>query len=139
MYQTILFDLDGTLTNPALGITNSLAYALEKFNIEVTDKKELYRFIGPPLQDSVEKGFKHALPAIIDGNITTLLIAGVLFFLGTGPIKGFAVTLSLGVFVTIFTAVFVTKVILKFVLSTFKIEKEKLFWKGVKNAELENN
>lgn len=51
MYQTILFDLDGTLTNPALGITNSLAYALEKFNIEVTDKKELYRFIGPPLQE----------------------------------------------------------------------------------------
>ncbi|BAQ24063.1 HAD family hydrolase [Streptococcus troglodytae] len=54
MYQTILFDLDGTLTNPALGITNSLAYALEKFNIEVTDKKDLYRFIGPPLQDSFE-------------------------------------------------------------------------------------
>ncbi|MCB5151911.1 HAD family hydrolase [Streptococcus mutans] len=54
MYQTILFDLDGTLTNPALGNTNSLAYALEKFNIEVTDKKELYRFIGPPLQDSFE-------------------------------------------------------------------------------------
>ena len=54
MYQTILFDLDGTLTNPALGITNYLAYALEKFNIEVTDKKELYRFIGPPLQDSFE-------------------------------------------------------------------------------------
>lgn len=54
MYQTILFDLDGTLINPALGITNSLAYALEKFNIEVTDKKELYRFIGPPLQDSFE-------------------------------------------------------------------------------------
>ncbi|BBC56764.1 hydrolase [Streptococcus mutans LP13] len=54
MYQTILFDLDGTLTNPALGITNSLVYALEKFNIEVTDKKELYRFIGSPLQDSFE-------------------------------------------------------------------------------------
>lgn len=55
MYQTILFDLDGTLTNPALGITNSLAYALEKFNIEVTDKKELYRFIGPPLQEILLK------------------------------------------------------------------------------------
>ncbi|MDW5564554.1 HAD family hydrolase [Streptococcus mutans] len=54
MYQTILFDLDGTLTNPALGITDSLAYALEKFNIEVSDKKDLYRFIGPPLQDSFE-------------------------------------------------------------------------------------
>lgn len=54
MYQTILFDLDGTLTNPALGITNSLIYALGKFKIEVTDKKDLYRFIGPPLQDSFE-------------------------------------------------------------------------------------
>ncbi|EHJ51633.1 HAD hydrolase-like protein [Streptococcus macacae] len=54
MYQTILFDLDGTLTNPALGITNSLIYALRKFKIEVTDKKDLYRFIGLPLQDSFE-------------------------------------------------------------------------------------
>ena len=55
MYNVILFDLDGTLTDPGRGITNSVAYALNKFGIEVADKKELYKFIGPPLTDSFEK------------------------------------------------------------------------------------
>ncbi len=52
MYKYILFDLDGTLTDPGEGITNSVAYALEKFNIINTDRTELYPFIGPPLLDS---------------------------------------------------------------------------------------
>ena len=50
--DTILFDLDGTLTDPGLGITNSVAYALSKFGITVNDRRELYVFIGPPLFDS---------------------------------------------------------------------------------------
>lgn len=49
MYGNILFDLDGTLTDPGIGITNSVAYALKKFNIEVPERTELYKFIGPPL------------------------------------------------------------------------------------------
>ena len=52
MYNKILFDLDGTLTDPAVGITNSVAYALEKFGITVEDKMELCKFIGPPLLDA---------------------------------------------------------------------------------------
>lgn len=52
MYHTILFDLDGTLTDPGEGITNSVAYALEKWNIYVENRTELYPFIGPPLKDS---------------------------------------------------------------------------------------
>lgn len=52
MYNTILFDLDGTLTDPGIGITNSVAYALRKFDIEVSDRSELYKFIGPPLMDA---------------------------------------------------------------------------------------
>lgn len=52
MYNTILFDLDGTLTDPGIGITNSVAYALAKWNIKVEDRRELYKFIGPPLLDS---------------------------------------------------------------------------------------
>lgn len=52
MYDTILFDLDGTLTDPGLGITNSVMHALKKWGIEVNDRTSLYRFIGPPLQDS---------------------------------------------------------------------------------------
>lgn len=50
--KNIFFDLDGTLTDPAEGITNSVAYALSKFGIEVKDKKTLTPFIGPPLADS---------------------------------------------------------------------------------------
>ncbi len=52
MVQTVLFDLDGTLTDPGEGITNSVAYALDKWGISVTDRKELYCFIGPPLAES---------------------------------------------------------------------------------------
>lgn len=55
MYNTVLFDLDGTLTNPGQGITNSVAYALKKFGIEVEDRQELYKFIGPPLYESFMK------------------------------------------------------------------------------------
>ncbi len=51
-YEYILFDLDGTLTDPAVGITKSVAYALEKFGIEVSDITQLNHFIGPPLLDS---------------------------------------------------------------------------------------
>ena len=52
MYQYIFFDLDGTLTDPGMGITNSVAYALDHQNIRVEDRTELYRFIGPPLVES---------------------------------------------------------------------------------------
>ena len=54
MYHVVLFDLDGTLTDPGEGITNSVAYALKKYGIGVSDKRELYKFIGPPLHESFE-------------------------------------------------------------------------------------
>lgn len=55
MYSIVLFDLDGTLTDPGEGITNSVAYALGKFGIKADDKTQLYSFIGPPLKDSFMK------------------------------------------------------------------------------------
>lgn len=55
MYQTFFFDLDGTLTDPGLGITNSVAYALEKLGIPVPARTELYKFIGPPLLESFRR------------------------------------------------------------------------------------
>ena len=54
-YEYLLFDLDGTLTDPALGITNSVMHALKKWGIEVKDRSELYSFIGPPLSASFKK------------------------------------------------------------------------------------
>lgn len=52
MYEYVFFDLDGTLTDSGEGIINAAIYALEKYNIEVNDRSELRKFIGPPLQDS---------------------------------------------------------------------------------------
>lgn len=57
MYQTILFDLDGTLTDSSLGIINSICFALEKMNISIPDRKDLLPFIGPPLKESFSKFF----------------------------------------------------------------------------------
>ena len=57
MYSTIFFDLDGTLTDPGVGITNSVAYALKKWDIEVSERSLLYPFIGPPLSDSFQRYF----------------------------------------------------------------------------------
>ena len=61
-YSTIFFDLDGTLTDPGVGITNSVAYALERWGIHVDDRRALYPFIGPPLVDSFQRfyGFSPA-------------------------------------------------------------------------------
>ncbi len=55
LYDTVLFDLDGTHTDPAVGIINSVVYALERFNIAVDKTSELTKFIGPPLLESFEK------------------------------------------------------------------------------------
>lgn len=54
-YDYFLFDLDGTITDPGIGITNSVMYALDKFGIKVEDRSELYKFIGPPLRVSFAK------------------------------------------------------------------------------------
>lgn len=88
-YDVILFDLDGTLTDPGIGITNSVMHALKKYGIEVEDRTELYKFIGPPLNESFEKyyGFSHeeAMQAIeyyreyyrVNGIYENLLYDGV--------------------------------------------------------------
>lgn len=57
-YHTLLFDLDGTITDSSEGITNSVMYALKKFKIEETDREKLYPFIGPPLSDSFQKYYQ---------------------------------------------------------------------------------
>ena len=57
MYKNVLFDLDGTLTDPGIGITNSVAYSLKKFGIDVECRENLYKFIGPPLSNSFKDVF----------------------------------------------------------------------------------
>ncbi len=65
-YDTILFDLDGTLTDPGVGITKSVEYALNRYGITVSDRTELYPFIGPPLVDSFQKYYGFSKEKSID-------------------------------------------------------------------------
>jgi preprotein translocase subunit SecD len=68
---------------------------------------------GRPLDSAVDRGFKNALRAIIDSNVTTIIAGLVLMNYGTGPIKGFAITLVIGILVSMFTAIIVTRFLLK--------------------------
>ncbi|MGA3054323.1 MAG: protein translocase subunit SecD [Candidatus Korobacteraceae bacterium] len=72
---------------------------------------------GKTPSSSVEQGFHHAMKTIIDTHVTTIVSAIILFLFGTGPVKGFAVTLSFGLAANLFTAVFVSRVIFEFILS----------------------
>ena len=128
-----------TLTLPGIaGFILTLGMAVDANVITFERiKEELAK--GYSIDDAVEKGFENGLPAIIDGNLTTLLIAAVLFFFGTGPVRGFAVTLSLGVMITMLTAIFITKLFMHFAIDNFKIKKEKLFWGGIKDGKFESN
>lgn len=70
---------------------------------------------GKTLRSAIDAGFHNAFRAILDSNVTTLIAAAVLYFLGTGPIRGFAVTLSIGILVSMFTAIFFTRFVLHLV------------------------
>jgi len=72
---------------------------------------------GKTAAQAVDQGFRHALTTIIDTHVTTIVSAIILFLFGTGPVKGFAVTLSFGLFANLFTSVFVSRVIFDWVLS----------------------
>ncbi len=67
---------------------------------------------GQTLRSAIAAGFHNALRAIVDSNVTTLIAAGVLFWLGSGPIRGFAATLSVGIIASMFTAVVLTRFLL---------------------------
>lgn len=128
-----------TLTLPGIaGFILTLGMAVDA-NVITFERIKEEMSKGYSIDDSVEKGFENGLPAIIDGNLTTLLIAAVLFSFGTGPVRGFAVTLSLGVMITMLTAIFITKLFMHFVISTFHIKKEKLFWGGINDAKFESD
>lgn len=64
---------------------------------------------GKSTRLAVDEGFRHALSAIVDSNLTTLITALILYKVGTGPVQGFAVTLSMGIIASFFSAVFVTR------------------------------
>lgn len=101
-----------TLTLPGIaGIILSIGMAVDA-NIIIFSRIKEELALEKTLRASVKSGFKKATSAILDGNITTLIAAIVLYIMGTGPIKGFAQTLGIGIIVSMFTALVVTRIIL---------------------------
>jgi len=113
----IFVGLRATLTLPGVaGLILSIGMAVDA-NVIIFEriKEELKN--GKTLRASIDSGFARAFRAILDANVTTLIAAGVLFYLGSGPIRGFAVTLSIGILVSMFTAIVVTKYMLKLLVN----------------------
>ena len=78
---------------------------------------------GRTPRSAIEAGFQHAMPAIIDTNVTTFLSGLILFQFGTGPIKGFAVTLCVGILTTVVTAVYMTRIYYDYRAVTGKLKQ----------------
>ena len=101
-----------TLTLPGVaGIILSIGMAVDANVIIFTRIKEEIG-LGKTVQSAIKSGFNKALSAIIDGNVTTLIAAGVLFWRGSGTVKGFASTLAIGIVLSMITALFISKFIL---------------------------
>jgi len=106
----ILSLVGATLTLPGIaGIVLTIGMAVDA-NVLVFERirEELKTARGPAR--AIELGYDRAMSAIVDANITTFLIAVILFTLGSGPVKGFAVTLAIGIITSVFTALHVTRV-----------------------------
>ncbi|HXK46920.1 MAG TPA: protein translocase subunit SecD [Deltaproteobacteria bacterium] len=111
------------LTLPGIaGIGLTIGMAVDA-NILVFERIREEIRLGRTAKMALEAGYKHALWTIIDANITTLIAAVVLFQFGTGPIKGFAVTLSVGILTTLFTTLIVSKWIQEWVVDSLKVEQ----------------
>ncbi len=119
--------LDATLTLPGVaGIILSVGMAVDANVLIFEHFKEEYR-TGKTLRLSMDAGFKRAFTTIFDSNITTIIAAAVLFFFGTGTIKGFAITLGLGVVLSMFTAITLTQYMLKLLIASNIFQNPKVY------------
>ena len=101
--------LGATLTLPGIaGIVLTMGMAVDA-NVLIFSRIREEIAAGMTVQRAINEGFGRAFTAILDSNLTTLLVGGILFAMGTGPVKGFAVTMSLGIFTSMFTAIWLTR------------------------------
>jgi preprotein translocase subunit SecD len=104
-----LAGFDAVLTLPGIaGFVLSIGIAVDA-NVLIFERirEELAR--GKTVRTAIDEGFRHAMPAIVDSNVSTILTAAVLYQYGTGPVKGFAVTLIAGIAASLFTSIFVVR------------------------------
>lgn len=140
--MVILNGLDVTLTLPGVaGIILSIGMAVDANVIIFTRIKEELT-TGKTVRSAIKLGYEKALSAIIDGNVTTLIAAAVLYFKGSGTIKGFATTLAIGIILSMFTALIVTKLLLNAFYNMgcddvkfYGLQKERKVWDFVGNIK----
>ena len=124
-----------TLTLPGMaGIVLTVGMAVDA-NVIINERiRELFRE-GKTIAQAVEKGYANAMSAILDANITTLIASVVLYAYGTGPIKGFAVTMSIGILASMLTAILGTHGIYQYIMPYIEHTKKLSFWFGVKRGK----
>jgi len=129
--------MNGTLTMPGIaGIILSIGMAVDS-NVLIFERMREEFAIGKSLRSGIEAGYDRAFWTIVDSHVTTLITAVALFLFGTGPIKGFAVTLSFGVTFNLFTTLFGSKLIYDVLTSTKKLTKPMHFLHFINKPNLD--
>jgi preprotein translocase subunit SecD len=119
----LLSMIQATLTLPGIaGIVLTMGMAVDA-NVLIYERIKEEMRGGSPIQTSIYLGFEKAFATIFDSNITTLLVAVVLFVFGSGPVKGFAVTLSLGILTSMFTAILGTRMVVNWIYGNREVKK----------------
>ncbi|MGW8368217.1 MAG: MMPL family transporter, partial [Gammaproteobacteria bacterium] len=119
----VLSAIGATLTLPGIaGIVLTVGMAVDA-NVLIFERIREELAIGNSPQASIHAGYEKAFSSIADANVTTLIAALVLFTFGTGPIKGFAVTLSLGIITSLFTAILGTRAIINLIYGGRRVER----------------
>src|ERR1700677_4639747 len=117
VFMLLTYRLFGVFANIAVAINVAMIFGVLTVGIAVDSNVLIYERIREELRggrnaiSAIDAGFKRALSTILDSNITTFIAAAVLFYIGTGPVRGFAVTLGIGIITTVFTAFTLTRLI----------------------------
>lgn len=112
----ILASLNAVLTLPGIaGIVLTMGTAVDA-NVLIYERIREEQGLGKSIRQAIADGYKHAMPSILDSQITTFLVGIVLFMFGSGPILGFATTLMIGIITSLFTSIFITRLIFEFML-----------------------
>ena len=115
--------LEATLTLPGIaGIVLTVGIAVDA-NVLIFSRIKEEISNGLPPQSAISAGYDRAFVSIVDANVTTLIVAVILFIIGSGPVQGFAVTLSIGILVSMFTAIIVTRALVNLSFGNRSIEK----------------
>lgn len=126
MLVSVMSILSATLTLPGIaGIVLTVGMAVDA-NVLIFERIKEELKTGMPVQSAIHSGFARAFTTILDANVTTLIAALILFAMGTGPVKGFAITLSVGILTSMFTAILVTRLMVNLVYGGKQLKSIKL-------------